>query len=269
MRATSLRPGRIALWMFSIVVALYLVLPLFIILPVSFTSSAYLSFPPPGYSLRWYKSVFADAAWVDAMLLSLKVGVTVVCTAVPIGFLAALAFSRYRVPVPLAVRTVLLTPMVVPLVIAAVAIYGLFAKLQLIGSFWGVVLAHTILAIPFAFLLISAGFEKLDRSLDEASYSMGASYWYTMRHVTIPLLAPSMFSAAVFAFITSWDEVVIMIFIGSTKAETLPLKMYSYMTTEIHPAIAAVSMLLVVVVALPIVLRELMRSDPARSASSH
>ena len=139
---------------------------------------------------------------------------------------------------------VLMTPLIVPSVVVAVAVYSVYVSFHLIGSFLGIVLAHSIVALPFTVVLMVAGFQRVDRRLEEASYTMGGSVAWTFRKVTLPILRPSLFSAAIFAFIASWDEIIMVIFIGGGAGTTLPLRMFNYLRTEINPTIAAVSTLL-------------------------
>jgi putative spermidine/putrescine transport system permease protein len=238
----------------------FLVLPLFIVVPVSFSSAMYLQFPPPGYSTQWYASYFGDPQWIDATVLSVEVALVVAVLAVILGGAAALAIVRLAFPGKAVVRVLLMTPLIVPSIVVAIAVYSVYGQLHLIGSYWGIVLAHTILALPFTVMLIVSGLERVDRRLEEASYTMGASAWYTFSRVTLPILGPSIFAAAVFAFIASWDEIIMVIFIGGAGGTTLPLKMFSYLRTEISPTIAAVSTLLLAVVVLLFGALEILRS---------
>jgi putative spermidine/putrescine transport system permease protein len=234
------------LWAYAIAVFAFLVVPLLVVVPVSFSSGMYLQFPPPGFSLRWYDDYFGDPQWIDATVLSVEIALCVVVLAVAIGALAALAIVRLPFPGIGLVRMVLMTPLIVPSVVVAIAVYSVYVSFHLIGSFLGIVLAHTILALPFTIVLMVAGFQRVDRRLEEASYTMGAGIAWTFRHVTLPILRPSIFAAAIFAFIASWDEIIMVIFIGGGAGTTLPLRMFNYLRTEINPTIAAVSTLLLV-----------------------
>jgi putative spermidine/putrescine transport system permease protein len=232
------------LWAYSIAVFAFLVVPLLVVVPVSFSSGMYLQFPPPGFSLHWYEDYFGDPQWIDATVLSVKIALCVVVLAVGIGLLAALVIVRMPFPGVGIVRMVLMTPLIVPSVVVSIAVYSVYVSFHLIGSFVGIVLAHTILALPFTVVLLVAGFQRVDRHLEEASYTMGAGVAWTFRHVTLPILRPSIFAAAIFAFIASWDEIIMVIFIGGGAGTTLPLRMFNYLRTEINPTIAAVSTLL-------------------------
>jgi ABC-type spermidine/putrescine transport system permease subunit II len=218
--------------------------PLLVVVPVSFSSGLYLQFPPPGLSLQWYRDYFNDPQWIDATVLSFEIALCVVVLAVSVGSLTALVIVRMPFPGIGLVRMVLMTPLIVPSVVVAIAVYSVYVTFHLIGSFQGIVLAHTILALPFTIILMVAGFQRVDRRLEEASYTMGAGIAWTFRHVTLPILRPSLFAAAIFAFIASWDEIIMVIFIGGGAGTTLPLRMFNYLRTEINPTIAAVSTLL-------------------------
>jgi putative spermidine/putrescine transport system permease protein len=244
-RLLQLLPNAL-LWAYAIAVFAFLVVPLLVVVPVSFSSGMYLQFPPPGLSLRWYEDYFGDPQWIDATVLSVKIALCVVVLAVAIGALAALAIVRLPFRGVGLVRMVLMTPLIVPSVVVAIAVYSVYVSFHLIGSFVGIVLAHTILALPFTIVLMVAGFQRVDRRLEEASYTMGAGVAWTFRHVTLPILRPSIFAAAIFAFIASWDEIIMVIFIGGGAGTTLPLRMFNYLRTEINPTIAAVSTLLLV-----------------------
>jgi len=234
------------LWSYAIAVFAFLVVPLLIVVPVSFSSGMYLQFPPPGFSLQWYRDYFGDPQWIDATLLSLKIALCAVVLAVSIGTFAALAIVRLPFPGISIVRMILMSPLIVPTVVVAVAVYSVYVSFHLVGSFLGILLAHTIGALPFTIVLMVAGFQRIDRSLEEASYTMGAGVSWTFWHVTLPILRPSLFAAALFAFIASWDEIIMVIFIGGGAGTTLPLRMFNYLRTEINPTIAAVSTLLLV-----------------------
>jgi putative spermidine/putrescine transport system permease protein len=256
------------LWAYSIAVFAFLVVPLLVVVPVSFSSGLYLQFPPPGFSLHWYEDYFGDLQWIDATVLSVKIALCVVVLAVGIGLLAALVIVRMPFPGIGLVRTVLMTPLIVPSVVVSIAVYSVYVSFHLIGSFVGIVLAHTILALPFTVVLLVAGFQRVDRHLEEASYTMGAGIARTFRRVTLPILRPSIFAAAIFAFIASWDEIIMVIFIGGGAGTTLPLRMFNYLRTEINPTIAAVSTLLLVFAILAFATAEVVRlRGDARRAS--
>jgi putative spermidine/putrescine transport system permease protein len=236
------------LWGYCIAVFAFLIIPLIVVIPVSFSSGLYLQFPPPGFSLQWYEDFFKDPQWLDATVFSIEIAFSVVVLSVSIGSLAAFVIVRMPFPGIGMIRIILMTPLIVPSIVVAIAVYSVYVSFHLVGSYCGIVLAHTILALPFTVILMIAGFQRVDRHLEEASYTMGASVWRTIGRVTLPVLYPSIFAAAVFAFIASWDEIIMVIFIGGGAGTTLPLRMFNYLRTEINPTIAAVSTLLLLLV---------------------
>jgi len=240
--------SRVGLWSFAALVLAFLVLPLAVVIPESFSSGLYLQFPPPGWSLQWYRGYFGSPEWIDATLLSLEVAGCVAVLATVVGCLAATALVRMAFRGKAIVRVLLMTPMIVPTIVVAISAYSLYSDLHLVATFSGIVLAHTVLALPFAVMLLTSGLEQVDVRLEEASGTMGAPRLHTFRYITLPLLWPSLAAAALFAFVTSWDEIIMVIFIGGGGETTLPLKMFSYLRTEINPVIAAVSTLLLALV---------------------
>lgn len=249
--------GRALLVLVVAACVLFLLAPLAIVVPVSFSSASYLQFPPPSYSFRWYDSYFSDNTWIDATILSVKLGLTVAAGAVGLGLLAAISLVRLNLPLKRTIRMVLMAPLIVPAVVVAIAVYKQYADLHLIGSFWGVAAAHTILALPFSVMLLTNGLQQLDFSMEEASYTLGANRIETYLRVVVPRLIPSIVSAALVSFIISWDEVIMVIFIGGSEATTLPLKMFSYLKTEINPTIAAISTLLIGLAVLAVAIVEI------------
>jgi len=239
-----MRWPRALLWVYCSTVFAFLIVPLLVVVPVSFSAGAYLRFPPPGLSLRWYRDYFGDPQWLDATLLSAEIGACVTILSVLLGSAAALVIVRHPFPGMGLARLILLAPLIVPSVVVAIAVYSVYVAFHLVGSFLGIVLAHTILALPFTVVLMIGGFQRVDRRLEEASYTMGASAMRTFLRVTLPIMRSSLVAASIFAFISSWDEIIMVIFIGGSAGTTLPLRMFNYLRTEINPTIAAVSTLL-------------------------
>lgn len=237
--------GRFALWAFCGFVFAYLIFPILIVIPMSFSSAPYAIFPPPGLSLRWYNSYLGSYQWLRATALSFEVGALTALISIVLGTPAAFALVRGRFAGKDLLNTFLILPLVVPTIIVAIALYSLFADLYLIGTVSGLVLAHTLLAAPLVVIIVSSTLKGDDRSLERAAMSLGATPWRTFVHVTLPLVQQGVWSAAIIAFITSFDEVVIAIFITGSSAITLPRQMWDGVRTEIDPTIAAVSSLLV------------------------
>jgi len=227
-------------------VFIFLVLPLFVVLPISISSAKYLEFPPRGVSLRWYENFFTSKEWVRATFNSLKVASMTSFFASLIGIPAALILARHRFKGREFFYSFLLSPMIIPVIILAIAVYFYFASFKLVGNIYVLSLAHTILALPVVLITVSASLQGFDQTLEYAAMSLGANRLKTFLKVTFPLIRPGVITGAVFAFITSFDEIVIAIFLSGSRAITLPRRMWSSIREEIDPTIAAVSSLLII-----------------------
>lgn len=235
----------------AVLTAIYLVAPVFVVIPTSFNDSSFLEFPPEELSLRWYKSFFNDPAWVNSALNSLQIGLWVTLLAVILGTAAAFAMVRGRYPLRAAVGALLVAPILVPYVILGLAVYALFLELGLTETILGFVLVHTALAVPFVVINVSSALVSFDERLEMAAMNLGANRVTTFLRITLPNIMPSVAAGALFAFITSFDEVVTSIFLAGPDVSTLPVQMWSGVRVQIDPTVAAVStMLLVVTLAL-------------------
>lgn len=243
--------SRIGLVSLAVLTALYLVAPVFVVIPTSFNDSSFLEFPPKALSMRWYESFFTDPAWVNSALNSLQIAFWVTVLAVVLGTAAALAMVRGRYPLRAAVGALLVAPILVPYVILGLAAYALFLELGLTQTILGFVLVHTALAVPFVVINVSSALVSFDERLELAAMNLGANRLSTFIRITLPNIVPSVAAGALFAFITSWDEVVTSIFLSGPDVSTLPVQMWSGVRVQIDPTVAAVStMLLLVTVAL-------------------
>ncbi|PIO51770.1 polyamine ABC transporter permease [Leucobacter sp. OAMLP11] len=246
-RVTPLTRG--ILWAFSILVAVWLIAPTLVVIPLSFTGKASFVFPPESWSLRWYESFFSNPAWTSALGNSLLIGLLVALLATVLGLLAALglrALTSKRASSTL--RIGLLAPMVVPGIVVAIGLYSVFLKLGLVGTLVGFVLAHTVLALPFTVIGITAGFAGFDDRLELAALSLGASRLKTFFAVTLPNIIPGLVSGALFAFVTSFDEVMLSLFIKSPYLNTLPVLMYASVTRDTDPTLAAAATVILVLI---------------------
>ncbi|HTE80968.1 MAG TPA: ABC transporter permease [Reyranella sp.] len=232
---------------------LFLMLPLLVVFPISLSSAPYMQFPPPGYSMQWYARYLDDPQWIDATVRSLYIGAATAVLALALGVPLAFSLARGRFIGRTLLDRVALAPLVVPTIILSVGLYGLFAKLKLIGEWYGLVLAHTVLALPFVVLVIVAGLRDFDRALEQAAEGLGASRVKTLLRVTLPLLRPSLVSAGLLAFISSFDELVVALFLAGPNM-TLPKKMFDNILMEIDPTIAAVSVMQILLVSIVLVL---------------
>lgn len=236
---------RAALLGFTGLVAAFLLLPVVFIVLLSFGSSRWLAFPPPSWTLKWYEELFADPAWLEAALTSARIATMAAILAVVIGLLASFALVRGQFRGRNVLRGLLLTPMVLPVVVFAIAIYALFLRIGLGGTTAAFVIAHTVLALPFAIIPITAALEGFDKSIEDAAIVCGASPFEAKLRVTLPAIKIGIFSAAIFAFLASWDEVVVAIFMASPTLQTLPVKIWGSLRQDLSPVIAAASSLLV------------------------
>jgi putative spermidine/putrescine transport system permease protein len=238
---------RTVLYAWSGIVFLFLMLPIFIVFPISFSSARYLRFPPPGFSLKWYQAYLNDPAWMAATETSIKVAIGTTVLATLLGTMTAFSLVRGRYPGKSWVDRLVTAPIIVPNIIIAIAIYGLFAQFRLIGNWLGVMIGHTIYAIPFVVLVVGAALRTFDPAQEQAAMGLGASRLTAVWRVTLPQLRPAIVSAAFLAFITSFDELIIAMFLSGSNS-TLPKKMFENIIMEIDPTISAVSVLQILLV---------------------
>jgi putative spermidine/putrescine transport system permease protein len=241
--------GRLSFTMLWIMVLLFLAFPILIVALLSFSSASYLSFPPPALSVRWYETYLGSREWLVSTWLSLGIAASTVVLATTLGTLAALGLSRLKGLARVGVAALIVSPLIVPGIIAAIGIYYAFSRYRLVGTPIGLVLAHTSLAVPFVVTSVSASLAGFDRGLERASLSLGATPWGTFRQVTLPLISPGVLVGALFAFITSFDELIVALFLSGSGAVTLPRRMWDDLRFAIDPTIAAVSTLTIVLTA--------------------
>jgi putative spermidine/putrescine transport system permease protein len=243
---------RIGLHAWCAVVFFFLVAPLLVVFPLSFSSSAYLQFPPPGWSLRWYVAYIEDPAWIDATIRSVKIAVTTTILATVLGTSLAFGIVRGRYPGKSVVNQISLAPLIVPVIIYSIAVYAVFAQFKLIGDWRSIVLGHTVHAIPYVVIVVAAALRTYDEAYELAAMSLGAGRLRAIWRVTLPQIRPALVSAMFLAFIASFDELLIAMFLGGSNM-TLPKKMFDNIVNAIDPTIAAVSVLQVVLVSILLV----------------
>lgn len=231
----------------------FLMLPLVVVFPISLSSAAYMQFPPPGFSWQWYERFLDDPQWIDATVRSLYIGVATAVFALVLGVPLAFVLVRAKFFAKALVDRLALAPLIVPTIILSVSVYWLFAKLKLIGEWYGLAIVHTVLALPFVVLVMSAGLRDFDRALEQAAEGLGASRVSILLRVTLPLLKPSLVSAGLLAFLSSFDELVVALFLAGPNM-TLPKKMFDNILMEIDPTIAAVSVMQILLVSVVLVL---------------
>jgi putative spermidine/putrescine transport system permease protein len=235
----------LALRGFTLLVLGFLVLPILAVLPLSFSSGELLTLPVPDYSLRWYRDFFANPRWLLATRNSFVVGIATVLVATPLGTLAAMGLHLGDFRGKAVVLALLTTPMVAPVIVSAVAMYFAFARVGLAGTLAGLVLAHAVLALPFVVVTVLAALQQVDAGLLRAAASLGAPPGMALRRVVLPLAGPGIGAGAIFAFATSFDELVVALFIAGSGQFTLPRQMYSGIHENLSPTICAAAVLLV------------------------
>lgn len=223
-----------------------LIAPIIIIFVMSFTSVSYFQFPPPGYSFKWYQAFFEDVSWMESLFRSLQISFFTTILAVVIGTLAANAVVRLNFPGKQLFMGLMVAPMIIPVIIVGIALYRFFSPLQMTGTMTGMVLSHSILSIPMVFVTVLASLKGMDRNLELAAMGLGSTPIEAFFKVTFPFIRPAIFSGALFAFLTSFDELVVTIFLAGPTTKTLPVKMWEDLRTQVDPTIAAISTILII-----------------------
>jgi putative spermidine/putrescine transport system permease protein len=231
---------------FNVLTLLFLVLPILVIIPLSFSDSTFLVYPIPGFSLRWYDNLFHSSDWIRAAKNSFIVAPIATIIATVLGTLAAVGLNKADFFGKGVLMAVLISPMVVPVVVVGVGIYLFFAQIGLSDSYTGLILAHAALGAPFVVTTVSATLQGFDHNLVRASLSLGAGPLRTFFRVTLPVIAPGLISGALFAFATSFDDVVITLFVAGPVQTTLPRQMFTGIKENISPTIAALATILIV-----------------------
>jgi putative spermidine/putrescine transport system permease protein len=231
----------------GVLVALFLIAPIIVVFPMSLGASPFLEFPPESYSLRWFESFFSERRWMTGVWNSLQAAAVAIAISVPLGTLAALGVDRMTRRARPWLEAVFILPMVVPVIILAVGIFYLLAPLNALGSPLTLGVAHSVLASPFVFITVRSALKGFDRNQELAALSLGASWPVMFRRVMLPAIAPGMLAGAVFAFIQSFDDVVLALFLTNIRSRTLPRIMYEGIAHEIDPTIIAVSVVVILV----------------------
>jgi ABC-type spermidine/putrescine transport system permease subunit II len=238
---------------------LFLCAPALIVVPMGFTDSSFLSFPPPGFSLRWFDTYFSSPLWLGATVRSFVIGFGTACLATLLGGFAALALARSTGRWRAALFGLLIAPMIVPRIVIALGLFYLFAQLGLVATELGMILGHAVLALPFVFITIAAVLKGYDWRLDQAAATLGASRGRVLLEITVPLLKGGLIAAFLFAFITSFDDLTVALFVSGGVTVTLPKQMWDDMILQLNPTLAAVSTVVFVLVTMLLVIAEWMR----------
>jgi ABC-type spermidine/putrescine transport system permease subunit II len=251
--------SRVVLGIVAALVIGFLCLPSFFVIPVSFTAGSFIEFPPKGFSLQWYELYFGAPDWIAATLRSFEVALLTGAAASILGTAAAFVLVRQSIMGHGAILALVLAPLVLPRIIIAVGLFYLFARIGLVGTVLGLVIGHTILAVPYVVITVMAVLKTYDERLDHAAWSLGASKWSTLIHITLPQIRGGVIASFLFAFITSFDELTISLFITGGGTSTLPRRMWNDLLLQVNPTLAAVSTVVLVFVTVFIVIAELLR----------
>jgi putative spermidine/putrescine transport system permease protein len=237
-------------------ILLFLALPIIIVVPLAFSTDVSLTFPPHGFSLRWFANILARREFAAAFLNSAIIAVLSTAIALVIGIMSAIAFARFRFPGRETLLLLFMTPLIFPAIVLGAAMALMLSPLGLLRSVQGLALAHTVLIFPYILRTALATLFEIDASLHEAAYTLGANRWQTFRHVILPLLRPGLLAGATFALIISFDEFTVSMFLVGPGLMTLPLEMYNYSEFSLDPTIAAISTVLLVITSIAILIIE-------------
>jgi putative spermidine/putrescine transport system permease protein len=262
--AWTARGWRFAYWLLCAAIFAFLVAPILVIIPLSFNAGAFFTYPLAGVSLRWYRELVTGVQWQRAVENSLVVGIGATAVATTLGTLAALGLHRVRLRFRPVLVAILLSPMVVPVIITGVGMFYFYARIGLANTLSGLIVAHAALGIPFVFVTVGAVLSTLDDNLVRAAASLGAGPMRVFRMVVLPLILPGVVSGALFAFVTSWDDVVVALFLAGPRQHTLPRQMWSGIREFISPTLLAVATLLIVLSISLMLVVELLRRKGER-----
>lgn len=248
----------------SLLVLLFLVSPVLAVMPLSFNAQPYFTYPLPGLSLRWYEDFINSPDWMLALKNTLIAGVSATAIATVLGVMASLGLTSSKMKGKGLITGVLVSPMIVPLIITAVGVYFAFSPLGLTGSLAGLILAHAALGVPFVVVTVAATLAGFNESLSRAGRSLGASPLRVFLQVKLPIIAPGVISGALFAFATSFDEIVVALFLTGPDQMTIPRQMWAGIREQLSPTILAVATILVVISTLLLLTLELLRRRTER-----
>jgi putative spermidine/putrescine transport system permease protein len=251
---------RSRLWLYVVAAAIlaFLVLPTIIVIPMSFSASQYLEFPPREWSLRWYANYLGSESWMQATATSLKAGFLTSLVATPLGTLAAYGLFTARLRGTKLVLSLLLTPIIVPVILVGIGVFYAYVRLKLVNTLTGLVLAHSMLAIPLVVMVMNAALKSYDMNQEMVARSLGASRARAFLLVTLPQLRFAVVTSAVLAFLTSFDEVVVAMFVSGGDNSTLTRNMFNALRDQIDPTIAAISTVMIVISSLLVALTQLL-----------
>ncbi len=242
----------------NLLTGIFLLAPMVIVVIISFSSARYLTFPPPGFSLQWYQRLVSDPAWLNSLATSLLIMIASAVLATTLGTSAAVGISRSEFRGKKLLVGVLLAPLVVPIIITATAVYSFFVRIGISGTYSAIILAHTVLTIPYVLTAVLASLQMVDRTLERAAMTLGAAGWTAFRRVTLPLILPGVLSGFLFALVISFDELIVAIFLSSPTVRPVTVKMWSDLLGDTDPTISAVGTILFVISVLALAVESLL-----------
>jgi ABC-type spermidine/putrescine transport system permease subunit II len=251
--------SRAVLWIVALAVIVFLAAPSFFVVPVSFSENLFIEWPVKGFTLHWYDKFLSSGIYVEAMIRSFVVGIIAATLSMLIGVPAAFVLARQRLLGRTVALAFILSPLIVPRIIIAIAIFYLYAKIGLIGTSLGLVLGHTVLCVPFVVVTVMAVLKNYDDRFDHAAWTLGASKIQALRYITLPLIRPGLIAAFLFAFVTSFDELTIALFVSGGAAPTLPKQMWTDALLKVSPTVLAVSTVVLILITAVILLAEYAR----------
>lgn len=243
----KMKKERIFVYVAALIVLTFLMVPIIVIPILSFGTSTWLEFPPPGYTMKWYKTLFSSSEWFIPIVNSLKIAIPVVFLSTVFGIPIAYAIVRGKFKGRKFLNSLFVTPMMMPYIIFAIAIYGVYLNFGLTGTYTGIVIAHVILVLPFVITNVANSFRTLNPAIEQAALSCGAGYFTTFFRVTLPLIKNGVVAGAIYAFFLSWDEIIVAIFITTPDTITLPVKIWNSLRMDLSPVLAAIATLLILV----------------------
>jgi len=263
--------GHYSLKLTALLVLCFLMLPILIIIPLSFNAEPYftftegmLAFEPAAYSTEWYREIFSDLKWTLSIQNSFFIGIISAVIATILGTVAAVGLSSQVMPFKRIITALLISPMIVPLIIIAAGMFFFYSRFNLVGSYTGIIIAHAALGVPFVIITVTATLAGFDKSLYHAAVGMGASPTRAFWDITVPLIRPGVISGGLFAFVTSFDEIVVVLFLAGPEQRTIPRQMFSGLREQINPTILAVATLLILISIALLITLELLRRRSVR-----
>ena len=257
--------GRLWLYIVACLIMIFLVVPTVIVIPMSFSASQYLEFPPREWSLRWYDNYFGSQEWMTATWVSIKAAFLTVLVTTPVAMMAAYGLYVSNLKTARYIFVLLITPMMVPVILIAIGVFFAYTKLKLNNTMFGLVVAHTVLALPMALIVISAGLKSFDMNQERVARSLGASRLKAFLVITLPQIRFSVIVAALLAFIVSFDEVIVALFISGGDMSTITRSMFLALRDQIDPTIASISTIMILITSGALVLAQVFGKSKSES----